>query len=123
MAHQILGVDTSLVSFPQFGPGIAALVMLRLFRKDQVKLSMTLKRVHPLKYLVALAIPLVAPVNLVLVYNQFVAPISIPSVNGMTFAMMLGGIMLGIAHPVPFQHKCWLLYSSGRDHGYSHCRA
>ena len=95
VAQQILDIDPTQISLPQFGTGVAALVMLRLFRKDQVKLTMTLKGIHPLKYLVALVIPLVVPVILFLVYNQQVAPISIPSINGTAFLMMLGGIMLG----------------------------
>lgn len=93
--QQLLGIDPTQVSLPQFGPGIAALVMLRLFRKDQVKLTLTLKGIHPLKYLVALVLPLVVPAILFLVYNQIVAPISIPSISGTAFLMMLVGIMLG----------------------------
>lgn len=95
VVQQFLGIDTIQVSLPQFGPGIAALVMLRLFRKDQVKLTVTLKGVHPLKVVAALGIPLAVPVILFLIYNQFVAPISIPSVDGTTFVVMLGGILLG----------------------------
>ncbi len=93
--QQLLSIDPTQISLPQFGPGIAALVMLSLFRKDQVKITVTLKGIHPLKYLVALVLPLVVPVILFLIYNQFVAPISIPSIDGTTFLMMLGGIMLG----------------------------
>ena len=95
IVQQFLGMDTTQVSLPQFGPGIAALVMLRLFRKDQVKLTVTLKGIHPLKYLAALGIPLAVPVILFFIYNQFVTPISIPSLDSTSFMMMLGGIMLG----------------------------
>lgn len=95
VVQQFLGIDPTQISLPQFGPGVAALVMLRLFRKDQVKLTLTLRDIHPLKYLVALVLPLVVPVILFLVYNQFVAPISIPSISGTAFLMMLVGIMLG----------------------------
>jgi membrane protease YdiL (CAAX protease family) len=95
LVQQLLGIDPMQISLPQFGPGISALVMLRLFKKDQVKLTVTLKGIHPLKYLVALMIPLVVPVILFLAYNQFVAPISIPSIDGTAFLVMLVGIMLG----------------------------
>jgi membrane protease YdiL (CAAX protease family) len=95
IVQQLLGLDTAQVSLPQFGPGIAALVMLRLFRKDHVKLTVTLKGIHPLKYLAALGIPLVVPVILFLIYNWFVAPISIPSLDSTSFIIMLGGILLG----------------------------
>lgn len=95
VVQQLLGIDPTQLSLPQFGPGIAALVMLRLFRKDQVKVTFTLKGIHPLKYLVALVLPLVVPVILFLVYNQFVTSISIPSISGTAFLMMLVGIMLG----------------------------
>ncbi len=95
MVQQLLSIDPVQVSLPQFGPGIAALVMLRLFKKDQVKLTVTLQGIRPLQYLVAVVLPLVVPVILFLVYNQFVAPISIPSISGTAFLVMLGGIMLG----------------------------
>ena len=95
VVQQLLGIDPMQISLPQFGPGIAALVMLRLFRKDQVKLTVTLRGIHPWKYLVALVLPLVVPVILFLVFNQFVAPISIPSIDGTAFLSMLVGIMLG----------------------------
>jgi membrane protease YdiL (CAAX protease family) len=94
-AQQFLGLDPMRISLPQFGPGVAALAMLRLFRKDQVIVTVTLKGIHPLKYLVALVLPLIVPVILFLIYNQFVAPISIPSISGTAFLMMLVGIMLG----------------------------
>ena len=93
--QQLLGISPAQVSLPQFGPGIAALVMLRLFKKDQVKLTVTLRGIHLLKYLVALVLPLVVPVILFLIYNQFVAPIRIPAISGTAFLMMLVGIMLG----------------------------
>ena len=73
IVQQFLGLDTAQVSLPQFGPGIAALVMLKLFRKDQVKLTVSLKGIHPLKYLAALGIPLTVPAILFLTYNRFVA--------------------------------------------------
>lgn len=95
IVQQFLGIDTTQISLPQFGPGIAAVVMLRLFRKDQVKLNVTLKGVHPRKYLAALGIPLLVPVILFLIYNQSVAPVSIPTMDGTMFIVMLGGILLG----------------------------
>ena len=95
IVQQLLGLNAAQVSLPQFGPGIAALVMLRLFRKDQVKLTVTLKGIHPLKFLAALGIPLAVPVILFLIYNRFVAPISIPSLDSTSFMIMLGGILLG----------------------------
>lgn len=95
IVQQFLGLDSAQISLPQFGPGLAALVMLRLFRQDQVKLNVTLKGVRPRKYLAALGIPLVVPVLLFLIYDRFIAPVSIPSVDGTTFVVMLGGILLG----------------------------
>lgn len=95
VVQQFLGIDTSQISLPQFGPGIAALVMLRLFRKDQMTLTMTLRGVHPLKVVAALGIPLAVPALLFLIYSHSVAPISIPRMDGMAFAVLLGGILLG----------------------------
>jgi len=95
VVQQLLGIDPTQISLPQFGPGIAALAMLRLFRNDRVKLTVTLKGVHPLKYVAALGIPLAVPAILFLIYNQLFAPISIPSIDVMAFVVMLGGILLG----------------------------
>ena len=95
VVQQLLGIDPTQVSLPQFGPGVAALVMLKLFKKDPVKMTVTVRGIQPWKYLVALVIPLAVPVILFLVYNRFVSPISIPAIDGTTFLVMLGGILLG----------------------------
>ncbi len=95
IVQQALGIDAAQISLPQFGPGLAALVMLRLFRKDKVKLTFTLKGIHPLKYLAAIGIPLVVPVVLFFIYSQSIAPISVPPIGATAFMMMLGGILLG----------------------------
>lgn len=95
IVQQALGLDTAQISLPQFGPGLAALVMLRLFRKDKVKLTLTFKGIHAQKYLAAIGIPLIVPVILFFVYSQAVAPVSVPPIGATAFMMMLAGIMLG----------------------------
>ncbi|MCB0008999.1 MAG: CPBP family intramembrane metalloprotease [Anaerolineales bacterium] len=95
IVQELLGIATTEISLPQFGPGLAALLMLRLFRKDRMKLTLTLKGEHPLKYAAALGIPLAVPLLLYLVYDWQVAPIHIQSMDSGMFVAMLGGILLG----------------------------
>jgi membrane protease YdiL (CAAX protease family) len=95
IVQQALGLDTAQISLPQFGPALAALVMLRIFRKDEMELTLTFKGVQPRKYLAAIGIPLIVPVILFFIYSQFVTPISVPPIEATAFIMMLGGILLG----------------------------
>ncbi len=95
IVQQFLGIDTTQISLPQFGPGLAALVMIRLFRKDGVKFSLTFKGIQPRKYIAAVGIPLIVPVILFFVYSQAVAPVSVTPIGATAFMMMLAGILLG----------------------------
>lgn len=93
--QQALGIATDKISLPQFGPGFAALVMIMLFRNDKVKFAITFKGIPPIKYLGAITIPIVVPVVLFLIYNQFISPLSVPPIDVTSFMIMLVGILLG----------------------------
>ena len=95
IVQQALGIDTNKISLPQFGPGLAAIVMLMVFRSDHVKFTITFKGIPFLKYLGAIGIPIVVPVILFLVYNQFIDPLSIPTIDTSSLLIFLGGILLG----------------------------
>ncbi len=93
--QQMTGIDAGLVVFAQFGPGLAALMMLWLFRGDHVKFTITFRGVPLLKYLGAVGIPLGISAILFLIYRQFIQPVSLPVSNAASFGLMLGGMVLG----------------------------
>ena len=95
IVQQLLGLDPTKLSLPQFGPAVAAVLMLIVFKKDQHKLTITFKGVPFAKYMAAVGIPLVVPALLFLVYNQWIAPIALPAIDGPSFIMLLGGILVG----------------------------
>lgn len=95
IVQQALGIDAAKISLPQFGPGVASIVMIRLFRSDNVKLTITFKGIPFLKYLAALGIPLIVPAILFLVYNQFIGSLTVRPINVTSLMILLGGILLG----------------------------
>lgn len=95
IVQQVLGIDAEKISLPQFGPGFAAIVMIMVFKSDNVKFTMTFKGIPFLKYLGAIGIPLVVATILFLIYNQFIVPLTIPPINAASLIILLGGILLG----------------------------
>jgi membrane protease YdiL (CAAX protease family) len=95
IVQQASGIDAEKIVLPQFGPGLAALVMLALFRKDNPKITIAFKRISFLKYLGALGLPIVVSALLFLIYSQFIHPLSIASTNAASFTLILGGMLLG----------------------------
>ncbi|MBN2085487.1 MAG: CPBP family intramembrane metalloprotease [Anaerolineales bacterium] len=93
--QQVLGIDPEKISMPQFGPGLAALVMLLAFRRDDLKLTVAFKGVPLWKYLAAAGIPIGISMILFLIYGRFVNSVSIPPVDAPSIAIMLGGMLLG----------------------------
>lgn len=87
--QQVTGLDTMRLTLPQWGPGLAALVMLVLFRRDGFRLSLSGKGISPLRLLAALLIP--AGVGLV-VY-AIVRPG--PDVAAPSWQLMLPGMAIG----------------------------
>lgn len=93
--QQTLGIDANKIVLPQFGPGLAALLMLVLFRRDQLKLALTFKGIPFLKYLGAVGIPIAVACLLFLVYRQFFGSLSVPRLDIASLSLMLGGMLLG----------------------------
>ncbi len=93
--QQAMGIDSGKIVLPQFGPGLAALVMVLVFRGDHVKFTFAFKGIPLWKYLGAISIPMVVSIILFLVYNQFISPVSLPLTNAVSFTLMLGGMLVG----------------------------
>ena len=93
--QQVSGIDAEKIVLPQFGPGLAAVIMIALFRRDDLKITIALNRISVLKYLGALGLPIVVSVILFLIYSQFIDPLSIPRTDAASFTIMLGGMLLG----------------------------
>lgn len=95
IVQQAWGFEADKISLPQFGPGFAAIVMIMVFRSDNVKITVTLKGIPFQKFLGAIGIPIVVPMILFLIYNQFINPLSIPPIHTPSLMIMLGGMLLG----------------------------
>ena len=93
--QQALGIDAEKIVLPQFGPGLAALVMVMVFRGDHAKFTIAFKGIPFLKYLGVIGIPIAVSIILFLIYGCFIGPISIPPANASSLAVMLGGMLLG----------------------------
>jgi uncharacterized protein len=95
ITQRISGIDAGKIVLPQFGPGLAALVMLVLFRRDGWKPALSHHGIPFPKYLGALGIPILASAILFAMCNWFVRPLSVTLPDTASFAVMLGGMLLG----------------------------
>jgi membrane protease YdiL (CAAX protease family) len=93
--QQVLGIDPAKVSMAQFGPGLAALVMLLMFRADNAKLVVAFKGIPLWKYLAAVGMPVGISMILFLIYNQFIHPVPLPLVDAPSLAIILVGMLVG----------------------------
>jgi len=93
--QQVLKIDAEKIILPQLGPGLAALVMLAVFRKDNAKLTIAVRGRQILKYIGAVGIPLLVSAVLFIIYRQFVGQLSIQSISGFPLLILFGGIILG----------------------------
>ena len=95
IVQQFSGLDAEKIILPQFGPGVAAVVMIAWFRNDNLKIKIAPKRVSFSKYIVAFGLPMLVSTLLFLIYSQFIHPLTISFPNAASFTMMVGGILLG----------------------------
>jgi membrane protease YdiL (CAAX protease family) len=95
IVQQVSGLNPGEIVLPQFGPGLAALVMLALFRKDGWKPAVSLGEIPLRRYLYVLGIPLATGILLFLAYRTFFGPVIVPSTDAASFAILLGGMLLG----------------------------
>jgi membrane protease YdiL (CAAX protease family) len=93
--QQVLKIDAEKIILPQLGPGVAVLVMLVTFRKDNIKLTIAVRGTQTLKYIGAVGIPLLVSVVLFLSYRQFIGQLSIQPISGISLLILLGGMLLG----------------------------
>jgi uncharacterized protein len=78
--QQVTGVIPAEIGLPQWGPGIAALLMLVFFRKDGFKITFFSKGIPALRYLYAVLIPL--GVGLVVYLIKLIIPMQPTAVPG-----------------------------------------
>ncbi len=95
VVQQAFGLNAGVIVLPQFAPGLAALILVALFRKDAIKLAVSPKGLSAQQILGALGIPLLISLSLVLVYGGFVAGIKVPTVDPVALVILLGGMLLG----------------------------
>lgn len=91
----VLGITAQGVTMPQLGPGLAALIMLLLFRVDKKEISIYSKTVTARKYLGAFALPLVVIGLTFALYTFLVHPLSLPVKNTSGIVVMVLGMIAG----------------------------
>jgi uncharacterized protein len=95
IVQQAAGLDAEKIILPQFGPGVAAVVMIAWFSSDNLRITIAPKRVSFSKYLVAFGLPLLVATLLFLIYSQFIRPLTISFPHPASLTLMLGGMLLG----------------------------
>jgi len=88
-------VDPQMIVLPQLAPGLAAMLMLLLFPKHRLKLTITLKTAQFRKYLASLLLPLGVMVVVFLVYGFFIDNRVMQSVTPAPSLILLGGMLVG----------------------------
>jgi membrane protease YdiL (CAAX protease family) len=94
MVQQAAGIDAGKIILPQFGPGLAALVMLLLPGND-LTLTFVSRRASLRGYLLALGLPFLVPAVFFLGYGLTVRPLSLPHLDAASLAIMLAGMLAG----------------------------
>ena len=95
IVQQASGLDAEKVILPQFGPGVAAVVMIAWYRGHNLKISIAPKRVSFSKCLVAFGLPMLVSTLLFLIYSQFIQPLTISFPHAASLTLMVGGMLLG----------------------------
>ena len=70
--QEAASLSAETIILPQWGPGLAALLMLLIFRKDQLRVTFFDRRVPASRYLLAALIPIGGAVLIYLIYRLFV---------------------------------------------------
>jgi membrane protease YdiL (CAAX protease family) len=95
IVQQASGIDAEKIVLPQFGPGLAAVAMILLFRKDDVKITIVHARIPFQKYIGSLGIPFLVSIILFLLYSVFVRPLHVAFNDIASILVLLGGMVLG----------------------------
>lgn len=93
--QKVLKIDFETIPLIQLAPGLAALVMLVIFRKENVRLTIAVTGTQTLKYFGAVGIPLLVSGALFLSYSQFIGTVSIQPISGISLLIFLGVTLLG----------------------------
>ena len=93
--QRVAGIDAGRIVLAEFGPGIAALIMVMLFRKDNIIINISFTRIPIIKILIAFCIPIIVSVFLFISYSKFVKPLVLSLPNTAYLIMMLGGMFVG----------------------------
>jgi membrane protease YdiL (CAAX protease family) len=89
------GIDPEKIVLPQMGPGLAAILVLLLFRRDGVRISIVSNRVSIRTYLVALFLPLAVSAVLYCLYTVFIEPVHISIGDIGSVVIMIAGMLAG----------------------------
>jgi membrane protease YdiL (CAAX protease family) len=92
--QQALGIGSWII-LPQLSPALAALILLAFSRKENRKLTITVKANQTSKYIGAVAIPLLVSAVLFLIYGHFVGPIGVPALGTFSALTLYFGILIG----------------------------
>jgi membrane protease YdiL (CAAX protease family) len=95
MIQQTIGAVPQMIVLPQLAPGLTALLMLLLFPKHRLKLTITLKTAQFRKYLAALLLPLGVMVLVFLVYGFLIDNRVMLRVTPAPSLLLLGGMLIG----------------------------
>ena len=95
LIQQISGIGFDEIALPQLGPGIAALAMLTLFKRDRTKINLSAKGVGMAKYAFAALLPLVVSGVVFLIFNQFIGNAYVRFDPPLASLVILGGMFVG----------------------------
>jgi len=95
LVQQISGIGFEKITLPQLGPGIAALAMLIFFKRDKIKINLSVKGVGILKYSIAALLPLMVSGVVFLIYSQFIGKVNVRNDFSLVFLIVLGGMFIG----------------------------
>ena len=83
------------VILPQLAPGMAAWLMLGLFRDQKVIFKLSRVPIQLWKYLAALGIPLLLGGGLLAVYQFFIQSFELPPLQGTAFLILVSWMLVG----------------------------
>jgi uncharacterized protein len=95
LIQEVSGVGYDRITLPQLGPGIAALAMLILFKRDRTSINLSVKGVGVLKYAIAALLPLLVFGVVFLIYTSFIGPATVGADAPLAFFLILGGMLIG----------------------------
>lgn len=94
--QQAVGINPPLTALPQWGPGIAGLLMLLIFRKDDLALNFKLKKIPSKKFWAAFLLPFIPAVLIFptvwITQPSFALPSDLPPMLILATSLALGAM-------------------------------